>query len=140
MMLNDPTASEGERRHTLQSIGLLVCCCLSLVVGALLAVGALGDDGAATVGASETINPNTAPVGSLIRLPGIGLTRARAIAAHRDAVRDATGERIAFRVSDDLQQIKGIGPKTATDIAVWLGFDALASDAPAHPDGEWARP
>lgn len=134
MRLNDPTVSEGERGPYLQSIGLFVCSCLSVAVGACLVVGPLGHGGSIAACTSERINPNTAPVGSLIRLPGIGLTRAHAIAVHREVMRQEAADGIAFRVSEDLQRIKGIGPKTVADVADWLAFDSPMSEGLAHLD------
>jgi competence ComEA-like helix-hairpin-helix protein len=71
----------------------------------------------------ESINPNEAPVSSLIRLPGIGISRAEAIVAYRnDFSKEDIGSR-AFGNCDDLQKIKGIGPKTVQNIGQWLTFE-----------------
>ena len=78
------------------------------------------------VSQSETeirINPNDAPASSLIRLPGIGTGRARAIVAYRESFGQQEAGRLAFENVDDLQKIKGIGPKTAKNIAEWLKFE-----------------
>ncbi|MCH7926359.1 MAG: helix-hairpin-helix domain-containing protein [Candidatus Dadabacteria bacterium] len=64
------------------------------------------------------INPNTAPAASLIRLPGIGITRASAIIEYR---KNFPGNE-AYLVADDLQKIHGIGPKTAQKISKYLNF------------------
>jgi DNA uptake protein ComE-like DNA-binding protein len=64
------------------------------------------------------INPNYAPLGSLKRL---GDGRAKAIAAYRENFSGENGK--AFRNCDDLQKVKGIGPKTAADICEWLKFE-----------------
>lgn len=70
----------------------------------------------------DKVNPNEASVSSLIRLPGIGLARAEAIVDYRNNF--IVGERSrAFRNCDDLQKIKGIGPKTAEDMCQWLKFE-----------------
>ena len=69
------------------------------------------------------VNPNSASVGSLVRLPGIGLTRATAIVAFREAFAARGSEGIAFRRPIDLEQIRGIGPKTVAGLAPWLRFD-----------------
>ena len=68
------------------------------------------------------INPNTATVASLIRLPGIGSVRAEAIIAYRDSFSEKQSGS-AFQNSDDLQKVKGIGPKTAKNINQWLKFE-----------------
>ncbi len=140
MTPNDATASEGERRQSLQSVGLLVCSCLSMVAGACLAVRVLGDDAVDVACAPERVNPNVAPVGSLVRLPGIGLTRAHAIVAYRDSVRREAAGRVAFGRRDDLQRIKGIGPKTVAEIARWLECDGLGPDGFAASGGGTPHP
>jgi competence ComEA-like helix-hairpin-helix protein len=65
------------------------------------------------------INPNYAPQASLRRLPGIGDGRAGAIVAYRENFSDNK----AFRNCDDLQKVKGIGPKMTADICEWLKFE-----------------
>lgn len=70
----------------------------------------------------ERINPNEAPVSSLVRLPGIGISRAEAIVAYRESV-GKEGQSNAFENSDDLQKVKGIGPKTVQNISEWLKFE-----------------
>lgn len=135
MTLNDSCASEGERRRSLQSIGLLVCSFLAMTVAICFGMRGLVGGDTRVIHPHEKINPNTAPVGSLIRLPGIGLTRARAIAAYRDVVRQQT-DGMAFAGPEDLEQIKGIGPKTAQDIAEWLEFGSFAVDGSVYPAGD----
>jgi len=110
------------------------------MAGVCLFLTAAGHGEVTTPYASERVNPNTAPVGSLIRLPGIGAARARAIVIHRDDLRRKTGDEVAFHTRDDLQRIKGIGPKTAQDIADWLEFDSSAFHDSAPPVGEPPRP
>jgi len=73
--------------------------------------------GARAVAATERINPNTASVGSLQRLPGIGRTRAQAIVDYRDAHAPD-----AFRTPEDLANIRGIGPVTVRNAAPHLTF------------------
>ena len=69
------------------------------------------------------INPNDAPIESLIRLPGLGIGRAGAIAAYRDNFNEKKASSPAFRNCDDLQKVKGIGPKTVQNISELLKFD-----------------
>ena len=65
-----------------------------------------------------TINPNHALVASLVRLPGVGPKRARAIVDfHNNAAEHV------FKSARDLEQVTGIGPKTAEKIAPYLDFD-----------------
>ena len=69
------------------------------------------------------INPNDAPAASLARLPGIGVARAEAIIAYRENFVEKNGSRKPFKSCDDLQKVKGIGPKTAREIGQWLRFE-----------------
>jgi competence protein ComEA len=78
--------------------------------------------GAVEIDPGEQINPNEAPAASLIRLPGIGLGRARAIVAYRDQVGAQPGRPPVFTTADDLQNIKGIGPAITDDVRPWLQF------------------
>ena len=70
------------------------------------------------------INPNGAPSASLVRLPGIGIGRAQAIVTYRDdfSKRNSSNRR-AFETIDDLQKVKGIGPKTVQNMSEWLRFE-----------------
>ncbi|HER20299.1 MAG TPA: helix-hairpin-helix domain-containing protein [Chromatiales bacterium] len=120
---------------------MTVCACLAAAAacGYALRVSDAGDAG--PIHTPERINPNTAPVGSLVRLPGIGPTRARAIAAYRETIRQTVGDGPVFRSCDDLQQIKGIGPKTAEDVRDWLEFQSAVPEAETAPRADSpARP
>lgn len=68
----------------------------------------------------ERINPNTAPLGSLVRLEGIGRARALDIIHFRQS-HEVDGA--AFKTANDLQAIRGIGPKTVAKLSPWLGFE-----------------
>jgi len=68
----------------------------------------------------EKINPNRACFASLLRLPNIGPSRAQAIIKYRHR---AGNSRVVFEKAEDLQKIKGIGPKTVEMITPWLYFD-----------------
>jgi competence protein ComEA len=69
------------------------------------------------------INPNIAPVESLVRLPALGISRARAIVAYRKSLNRANGTRAAFECGDDLQRISGVGPKTVQRMSDWIEFE-----------------
>ena len=59
----------------------------------------------------------------MVRLRGIGFSRARAIVAYRKDFSGKGGNSPAFRNCDDLQKVKGIGPKTVQSISEWLKFE-----------------
>jgi competence ComEA-like helix-hairpin-helix protein len=69
------------------------------------------------------INPNDAPIESLVRLPGLGPGRAGAIVAYRENFDEKNAGGPVFQNCDDLQKVKGIGPKTIQNISEWLRFD-----------------
>lgn len=113
-----------------QSLAFLVGVALCFALSLGFAAGALRRPGTATsIPAGERINPNEAPVPSLMRLPQIGAARARAIVAHRQRVGSRAGRRLVFETADDLRRIKGIGPAIVEDVRPWLRFDDLPDDA-----------
>lgn len=69
------------------------------------------------------LNPNSAPIESLVRLPGLGIGRAGAIVVYRDDFNEKNTGSPAFQNCDDLQKVKGIGVKTVQSISEWLRFD-----------------
>jgi len=102
------------------AISVFVCVlfCIGFAVSSLASVGEPSG-----IELDERINPNDAPIASMIRLPGIGIARAEAIVACReDLIKEDSNSR-AFRSSDDLQKVKGIGPKTVQNISKWLKFE-----------------
>lgn len=114
---------EGSSVQNSPSLGFLVGTGLAVALALCLIPSALlrSDEGPGSL--VVRINPNTAPVASLARLPGIGWTRARAIVTHREHV---TGERpgtVVFKSLGDLQRIRGVGPKTVEGLVPWLRFD-----------------
>jgi competence ComEA-like helix-hairpin-helix protein len=68
------------------------------------------------------INPNTAEVESLIRLPDIGYSRAEAIIEYRNNDVKNDNDRAAFNNAEDLQNVAGIGPKTVEKVKELLTF------------------
>lgn len=119
-----------------QSLGFLVGSCACLILSLIFMTPAFRRAGAPLPsGPSGRVNPNNAPAASLARLPGIGLTRARAIVALRDRLQDANEYGPAFRSAEDLGQVRGIGPATIEDVRPWLRFDPPpggSSDLPAE--------
>ena len=82
-------------------------------------------DAARADAATERIDPNTAPLESLVRLPGIGPGRARAILDDRSRPGAA-----AYRSCDDLRRIRGIDVAVARDLAPHLTFGPAGGSDP----------
>lgn len=136
-MASSPSrASEDARRQTEQCLGLVVGVCLGVSVALCLVPGVLTRSDRPSVHLESRINPNTASVGSLIRLPGIGLTRAQAIIAYRDGFSELWSDEAAFKSPGDLQQIRGIGPKTVEGLAPWVRLDRLPDGTREVPRNE----
>jgi competence protein ComEA len=76
----------------------------------------------AAIALEGKVNPNTAPLASLTRLPGIGPARAEAIIALREKA-IATGGGYPYGAIDDLRKVRGIGPKTAGNISDSVSFE-----------------
>jgi competence protein ComEA len=74
---------------------------VQLAAAVALAAG-LAAGAAAEVPAAGVVNVNTATAEELVRLPGIGESKARAILDYRK-------ERGAFKSVDQLREVKGIG-------------------------------
>ncbi len=103
------------------SIAVAVCFSVGFATSSLVRLG-LPFDGY-KIELNERINPNDASPASLVRLPGIGVSRAAAIVAYRENFSEQNGNKPAFKNCDDLQKVKGIGPKTAQNISQWLKFE-----------------
>jgi len=109
----DSSDLESEQR-----LGLLVGVAACVLLCVVFAVDFHRAGPVRGIELDSRINPNDAPVSSLVRLPGIGLSRAEAIAAYRRSC-----EAPAFRDAEDLQKVKGIGPRTVENIAPFLEFE-----------------
>ncbi len=68
----------------------------------------------------DTINPNTDPAASLVRLPRIGPALAAAIVDYRR-------EHGAFRRVEDLDAVPRIGPATVDKMRDWITLDNMQS-------------
>lgn len=109
-------------QQRIQSIAFVVSVYIAiyLAIGFVVSSSWVGKQ-ANYIGLEDKINPNYAPVASLARLPGIGIVRAEAIIAYRDT--NSGNEGLVFLSCDDLQRVKGIGPKTAQSLSQWLKFE-----------------
>ncbi|MFH1615431.1 MAG: helix-hairpin-helix domain-containing protein [Planctomycetota bacterium] len=101
-------------------IAAAVCAVLTIFFATQYFLHSLPVDGQFATG---RINPNYASVESLVRLPGIGTTRAEAIVRYRQDVVGDSNCQIAFRDCNDLVKVSGIGPKTVGKISRWFIFN-----------------
>ena len=100
-------------------VGIGIALCLSVC---MLAAG--GPTSASGILLDVRVNPNTATVPSLVRLPGIGLIRAESIADYRRLYHQAhPDEGQPFDRCEDLRNVKGIGEKTAEQVRDLLKFE-----------------
>ena len=105
----------------IQSVSFLMACTSAVIRAVFFSLGIFTETGeAANIQFQTRINPNDAPVASLIRLPQRGLTRAKRIVAYRQA---HEGEKPVFTCSNDLQKAKGIGPAIAGQLSEHLRFE-----------------
>jgi len=108
----------------IQSFAFIIAASICVLFCVSFAVSGLGKSAATQRMEMENrINPNDAPPASLVRLPGIGIRRAQEIVAYRKDFSKRTGNSRAFETYDDLQKVKGIGPKTIRNIDEWLKFE-----------------
>jgi len=88
--------------------------CLSFTMGS--------DSGAASVELESRVNPNDAPAAGLMLLPGVGPARAQAIISYREQFRQSGRGDLAFINCNDLDNVKGIGPVTVSNMCEHLKF------------------
>ena len=117
---------DRDRQNSIQSFAFVISACVAVS----FFCGSVSNRppkeltlGQYAIELENRINPNTAPVESLVRLPALGASRAGAIVAYRKSFNWANGARAAFECADDLQKISGIGPKTVQQMSNWIEFE-----------------
>jgi DNA uptake protein ComE-like DNA-binding protein len=114
---------DAEQRKVQACAFALAVCFAVLVSAALAALGFARLSTACSIQLQQTINPNNAPRASLLRLPGIGTGRAGAIIEYRRNYNIERPSSKAFESTQDLQKLKGFGPRTVANISPWLRFE-----------------
>jgi len=114
------------RQNRIQSFAFVISVCLAVCFSFGFASN-LGRDelpfDRCDIELGGRINPNNAPVESMVRLPGMGPGRAGAIVEYRENFNGQEAAGTAFQNCNDLQKVKGIGPKTVQNINELLKFD-----------------
>ena len=122
LIMTTDTAADVKQTRVRPSafiVALIFCVFLVIIFAALaFAKGGLVHK----IELQGRINPNDASAASLVRLPGIGISRAQAIVAFRQEHTAKDGQGPAFKDCNDLDKVKGIGPATVRKIDRWLEF------------------
>jgi len=111
------------RQKTIQSFAFVISVCAAVCFSLGFVSEFVRSGQSCEIELENRINPNDAPIASLVRLPGIGVSRAGAIVAYRENFGGKDGGNPAFQSSNDLQKVRGIGPKTVQNISEWLKFE-----------------
>ena len=114
-----------QRQNRIQSFAFILSACFAFCIAYYFMPHKFNintDSNAKSSNITNRINPNTAEIESLVRLPDIGLSKAQAIIQYRDNFIE-NNDRKAFETSEDLNKIKGIGPKTIQNMNQWLKFE-----------------
>jgi competence ComEA-like helix-hairpin-helix protein len=109
-------SGRAEKENTkIQSLAFLISICVCAALSVCLVFSTAGASGEKIV-LDDKINPNTDSAVSMARLPSFGQTRANAVIEYRE-----NGN--TFDSAEDIDKVKGIGPKTLDGIRPYLRFD-----------------
>ena len=124
--------SEQSQKMTLWTRGCLLAAGLALLSLVVILAALYGANRQPPLEVSpQRINPNTASMASLVRLPGIGKARAMDVIHYRENHR---ANEAVFWSAQDLESIRGIGPKTAAKLLPWLTFEEKEPRIPMYRD------
>ena len=113
----------GARQSRVQFFAFVIAVFIAVVFLCCFTARCLRPERPDAIELESRINPNNASTASLVRLPQIGPSRAAAIIVYRESISRSDSSRAAFRGCDDLQKVKGIGPKTVENLRKWLKFE-----------------
>ena len=111
--------------NRIQLFAFVIASCLAVVFCLCFAMGSVVADSRATtinIELESRINPNNASAAGLMLLPGVGPARAQAIISYREQFRQNHPGESAFRSCNDLDNVKGIGPVTISNMCKYLKF------------------
>jgi competence ComEA-like helix-hairpin-helix protein len=109
--------------NRIQLLAFVIASCLAVVFGLCFTTGSVNAKSeTAKIELESRINPNDAPAAGLMMLPGVGVARAQAIISYREQFRQNGSGDLAFRNCNDLDNVKGIGPATVSNMCEHLKF------------------
>jgi competence protein ComEA len=109
--------------NRIQLFAFVIASCMAVVFGLCFTIGSVNaDSGTAGIELESRINPNNAPAAGLMMLPGVGPARAQAIISYREQFRQGGLGDLAFQNCNDLDNVKGIGPVTVSNMCEHLKF------------------
>ena len=118
------TQQSSDRQNRIQAFAFCLAVSIAFLFSIFFVVTNLSGSGQShKITLDSRVNPNDASVSSLVRLPGIGISRAERIVAYRESFIKKFGPGPAFQNCNDLQKVKGIGPKIVENICQWLIFE-----------------
>jgi competence protein ComEA len=109
--------------NRMQLLAFVIASCLAVVFGLCFAGSVDAENESPKIVLESRVNPNNAPAAGLMILPGVGPARAQAIIHYREQFRKNGQGDLAFRECKDLDNVKGIGPVTVSNICEHLKFD-----------------
>jgi competence protein ComEA len=110
------------KMNRLQSNSFFAAVIFAFIFCICFSFGISKNSSAGAINLEYRINPNQASAASLMRLPGIGISKANAIVQYRRQFQQNNLDNLAFQNCSDLDKIKGIGPATLSNICEYLKF------------------
>jgi competence ComEA-like helix-hairpin-helix protein len=117
-MIGASLSEQSEQKQaSLQSLAFLlsICICAAVAAWCIFSYPAAGGSSEKIV-LDNKINPNADTAVSMARLPSLGAVKAKAIWEHRQ-------NGTIYKNADDLDNVKGIGPKTVENVRPYLKFE-----------------
>ncbi|MBE3143290.1 MAG: helix-hairpin-helix domain-containing protein [Planctomycetes bacterium] len=109
--------------NRIQLLAFVIASCLAVVFGLCFTIGSVvADSSVGIIELESRVNPNDAPAAGLMMLPGVGPVRAQAIISYREQFRQSGRGDLAFQDCIDLDNVKGIGPVTISNMCEHLKF------------------
>jgi len=109
--------AEDSDKIDISTFLIIIFICFLFSIGFVIFGGCLFDS-TAPVELDGKININEASAVSMMRLPGIGISKAESIILYRQNC----GRQKAFKNCEDLTRIHGIGVKTANGVKQYIRF------------------